>query len=519
MKALTFNLRLIEPVLAARPESGEENSSTSYNFVPGSMIRGALIKRYKKPLSPATDEMARHLFFDGTVCFLNAYPQHAAQAARMLPRPLSWLVAKEQAGSETASMHDFAVKVDPQLGNSKNPKGDFCARAGSAAELYTTGGQVNVHNASDDPNQKTEGKSFVYRYEAIAAGELLSAVIIANDRAYLERLQELLASEIILGGSHTAGYGRAEVIAEPIRSDWHEYAPDGDLGEAVVVTLLSDTIIRNKDGQEATDLDEALATILNVPGLKHVRSYQRMRLVGGFNRKAGLPLQQAWAIQAGSVFVYPPTLIDVTKLHLAAELGIGERRVEGFGRIAINWFTQPTVTRQPLTGVTSEPVKYSLSADSAALARLMAKRRFEILLDSRLIEAVNRARLSDFLPQNSQLSRVRTAAQQALLTKNLNELDSLLGSLKGARAQFERARIDGERMLDWLKARTNMHDAQAQLNIKDSDLPRFAGQTAVFDDALAIEYTARLIDAAMQKAVKQNQSNEAAKAKKTKEAA
>lgn len=510
MKALTFNLRLIEPVLAARPESGEENSSTSYNFIPGSMIRGALIKRYTSS-SLLDDTQGRRLFLEGQLRFLNAYPYYLSEKIRMLPRPASWMVAKDQADEPGAAVHDFAVKVDTQLGNTKNPKGDYCARVNSAVELYTPASQVNVHNASDDPSVKVAGKSFVYRYETIAAGEMLSAAIIGDDVTALNLIKTLLGTEVLLGGSHTAGYGRAQVMDVVLEeNDWHEYAPDATPADAVIVTLLSDTIVRGKDGQVAGDLDDALGSALSIQGLKHIRTYKRLRISGGFNRKAGLPLPQEWSIQAGSVFVYPAGTIDVARLRGLLEDGLGERRIEGFGRIAINWFTQSQLTRQPYSVAQLDPQAVSLSTESAALAKQMATRRLETLLDKRLVEAINGVALSEFLPQNSQLSRVRTAAQQAMLGKNLKELTTLLNGLKGARAQFERARISGRPMLDWLKDQADQHGIHQSLQIDEHDLPKVAGQTASIDEPLAIEYTARLIDGVMKKAVKQNQAKEAA---------
>ena len=42
MKALSYQVRLLEPLLATQLGAGEENSSQSSCFIPGSMLRGAL---------------------------------------------------------------------------------------------------------------------------------------------------------------------------------------------------------------------------------------------------------------------------------------------------------------------------------------------------------------------------------------------------------------------------------------------------------------------------------------------
>jgi len=517
MKALIFNLELLEPVLATQPESGEENSSTTFGFVPGSMIRGALIRRYLNGKSPATlaqDEQARRLFLDGSVCFLNAYPYHAASKQRMLPRPFSWLVAKEDANNKQAKIFDFAIHEDEGLGNSKNPSGDFCIRDQDTVELDSTATQINVHNASDDPNLKAAGNSTVYRYQAIAAGEVLSAAILSEHADLLKLLQPLLEGEIGLGGSHTAGYGRVKIVVdETAPEEWHEYERGGDLTDRVVMTLLSDAILRNQSGQVAADLDQALQAVATISPLAHKAAFRRLRLVGGFNRQAGLPLPQEWALQAGSVLVYPANAFDNAKLNALVERGIGERRAEGFGRIAVNWFTQPQLQRHALTEprTFAKPVK--LSSESEKLAKQMAQRQLRTLLENQLVWAVNRAEVNR-PPQNAQLSRVRSAVQQVLLStdsgqpKNLDQLTQLLGSLKGAREQFERARVNQEPMLDWLKKRVVDLDVQAQFSIGEN-LPTVAGKTAEITPDLAVEYTARLIDGVMKKATKQSQPKEA----------
>ena len=46
MKAVVLRIKLLQPLLVTRPGAGEENSSEAYSFIPGSVLRGALIGRY-----------------------------------------------------------------------------------------------------------------------------------------------------------------------------------------------------------------------------------------------------------------------------------------------------------------------------------------------------------------------------------------------------------------------------------------------------------------------------------------
>ena len=45
MKAITFSLTTQQPLLATSFQ-GDPNSDVSYSYIPGSMIRGAVIGRY-----------------------------------------------------------------------------------------------------------------------------------------------------------------------------------------------------------------------------------------------------------------------------------------------------------------------------------------------------------------------------------------------------------------------------------------------------------------------------------------
>ena len=71
-----------------------------------------------------TDAVARRLFFDGDVRYLNAYPDRGGK--RMLPRPLSWMTEKDRAGEPEGTLFDLAL-ADPGLEQAKPPSNaDFC---------------------------------------------------------------------------------------------------------------------------------------------------------------------------------------------------------------------------------------------------------------------------------------------------------------------------------------------------------------------------------------------------------
>ena len=196
MKALRLNIHLMQPVLVTHLGAGEENSSEAYNYLPGSSLRGAAIAKYlaQNPgMDIAHDPHARALFFDGTVKMLNGYPSSNG-SGRMLPTPLSWRKKKDADDSDL--IYDFAIRVETK--NLKNPqavKSSFTNIVGDHAELYSPGRSIQMHNASDERFVKESGTSFVYRYEALAAGENFEAVIVSSQDELLGELLKCLKEQ------------------------------------------------------------------------------------------------------------------------------------------------------------------------------------------------------------------------------------------------------------------------------------------------------------------------------------
>ncbi len=498
MNALTFQIRALQPLLVTQLGAGEENSSKTFDFIPGSVLRGVVINRYLREhrvTDVAQDSTYRRLFFEGAVRYLNAYPVNRS-GQRTLPKPLSWRVSKDDKDNDYADIYDFAIELDKDIDNPVSPSGVFCWQEGRQVELGRPGCYVNVHNANEDRNVKRKGESTVYRYEAIAAGELFGAAILAEDQSDLQALRPFLdRAELNLGGSRSAEYGRVRFEQVRLDPDWHEYEPDDEPDEDVVIlTLFSDAILRDANGHLTTNLDAVL-------GWKHWRAYQETRVIGGFNRKWGLPLVQATALQAGSVFVYQADQVDEQISRLKDE-GIGERRAEGFGRVGINWHTQTRLQRRP--AVRDSRIKpVSLSNESRQLAERMAGRRLRAMLDQKLIEGVSQLSIVN-PPHNAQLSRLRLTVRRAWRERNPDLIANHLNDLKAAKEQFEQARIGGERLLSWLiKEIQGDHLWRTYLQPRLGPLPSIADVTAQLTEDLKLEYSMRLLDALLKKTARQ----------------
>jgi len=529
MKVVTYRIALLEPTLVAAAE-GDPNSGVAYEFLPGSVLRGAIIARYLRQGSAreldAADPLVRRLFFEGTTRYLNGYSL-GPHGERTLPTPLSWLRKK----GEESLVYDFAVEEPQGKEQWQSVSSPFCAVNGDTVRVVRPDRHISVHTARTRrfgramPRKKIEGDDIegaVYRYDALAAGQTFEAVVICEHDEDIAPLLPLLKGEATLGGSRTGGYGRVSFHeAEVAGGDWREVGdsltllPDG----TVIVTLLSDALTRDQYGQFVVDPEAvraALAARLNCP-LELKQAFLRGRAVGGFNRKWGLPLPQAFAVEMGSVFVLSAVHCTQDRLHELETRGIGERLAEGFGRIAVNWHGE-----EPKLQVDTTPDSLSIATKaippgtaSEAVARRMVDRMLRQQLDAALTERANT--LAGFIrrPSPSQLSRLQAVIQDTLEQRpdeGRSRLTAYLDGIQGrqtTRRQFTGDRIGGKTLLEWLRFRLDdTTDIWDELHIRASDLPEVGGVKAALSSQLAYAYNLRLIHGVLAFAAKAKRKEE-----------
>lgn len=524
MKAITYRITLLEPTLVTALE-GDPNEGVAFDYLPGSALRGAIIGKYLRVHRltelDAADAEARRLFFDGTTRYLNGYPLDRL-GVRTLPTPLSW---QHEKGSET-DIFDFAVEMpdadDKQWQGVSQP---FCSLAEHEdggkrkVRLVRPDRHIAIHTARTrrfgrampanviDPS-RGDVQGAVYRYDALAAGQTFEAVVICDNDADVGAILPLLEGEATLGGSRSGGYGRVSFHDAKVLDEWRETGQPfvADVEGQLIITLLSDALLRDENGHFVVDprvVTKAISQRLNVQ-LRLQRAFLRGKVIGGFNRKWGLPLPQAMAVQMGSVFVFDKPTCDESKLHELEALGIGERRVDGFGRVAVNWHTEAEleVDTTPLSKRIQE-VTIPPGSDSERLLRQMVERMQRRRLDELLVAKVNKIEIVN-PPSNAQLSRLRNIVHDELMKEapNPQRVLDFLSSIRKrstARRQFERARVGGKTLIDWLEEtlRSTEDEWKSLLGFRPTDARRVGGIGADLTDALRNEYLLRFIAAVL----------------------
>lgn len=554
MNVITFLLEAKQPILATSFQ-GDPNSDVSYPYIPGSMIRGALISRYIKrhPELPkdflseeinkdSTQEIKR-LFFNGSTRYLNAYLFCEEQKKRTLPVPLAWYKDKDDELPSKPGERIEIYDLSQRLSNKSSLKmlgHQFCTINEREAILYQEKRRINIHNLRDrtkgrsspikrnpDNNQVIQkGEGAIFRYEALDIGQIFQAIILCegSDVDTIENLLQL--EDIWLGGSQSAGYGHTKIIKiDSYKVDNDKNKQWSEIGiqvqnrvnrQKLRVTLLSDTIVRNNCGQISADplsvkqaiedkLEHKLKIKIQLP--KPTDIFISSTVVAGFNRKWGLPLPQMTALSAGSVFVFDTQLTEEQIKTLENE-GIGERCIDGFGRIAINWLENYDDFNINFLEVDSYS-DINIEEEYHDLAAQIAENILRERLEQCLVKQVSNIRLIGNIT-NTQLSRLEMAARQGLNTSTYLPIIELLSNLTSkTREQYRNTKVSGtqfsleEKIKIWLEK--PIGDSKSWLQNPQELTVNVAGLIREIqpNSDLAREYTLRFIMAVAKKAKKE----------------
>jgi CRISPR-associated protein Csx10 len=531
VKVITYRIHLLDPILATSLE-GDPNSANAFDYLPGSALRGALIKKYLRANNltwaqfDANEATVQRLFFNGTTRYLNGYPVEENQ--RTLPVPQSW--QREKGKDE--EFFDHAVELpnddETQWQGISNP---FCLLFDpdednednrTPVRWIQPDRLISVHTARDRNYGRARTDSgAIFRHEALQAGQTFEAAILCDQDSDAALLLPLLNGEAKLGGSRSASYGRVCFESAQEKQTWREV--DGslqlDYEGKLIITLLSDALIRDANGQQVVDsaaMTTALSTALGsiTLTLDVERTFLRGIPLGGFNRKWGLPLPQSLAVKMGSVFVYDAPTGGANALRLALERleqsGIGERRAEGFGRVAINWQTAEKLKKNERS-FTRPPAKAITQNGSLAIAQQMAGRMLRQRLDIALTAKANDLGKQVKGPKNSQLSRLRLIIHDALRQEptagrqRLNQYFDSLQDRQTTRKQFSRDRVAGKGLLEWMRERAADESSIKPIFDEARDtLPTIgANVSATLTAGMIYEYNLRLIDAVLARAAKE----------------
>ncbi|MBK8640367.1 MAG: hypothetical protein IPN92_19540 [Chromatiaceae bacterium] len=540
MKVLRYRIALRQPLLAPGI-GGDPNNILGLPYLPGSALRGALIARYIDAQQPGrtfdpTDPQIRRLFFDGNCRFLNGYPVDHRDR-RMLPTPNAWHCEK----GRTSPIRDFAVAPPPADDHRdwRGVRAPFHSISAEEATIWlnTPARQVNLHTTRDRTLGRARADAGdIYSYDALAPEQTFAAAILCDRDDDADLLRPLLAGEFRLGRA-TSTYGAVTFTpGTDADSDWCEQpagsedADDDDREGAdsetgLRATLLADALLRDNWGRARADSEAvatAVAQALTAAGAK-VQLRPKAAFFGetrrrGFNRVWGLPVPEDALLHMGGVFVFDLLgTVSADQLRQVEWTGIGSLRAEGFGRVLLTGqqLDEWTLRESPRASSTL-PGPITSTAGKALAERMVARmqeQRIQNAIVARVLGARPEIRLTGTVPV-SQLAQLRSVIHAELLrdAPGLICLEDFAAGLSApARRHFERTRIEGQSLFDWLRslpATTGEKRRELLFGPRGTTAPSIGDVSANLDDATLARHTLRLVDAIVARAAKQQRGRQ-----------
>jgi len=378
--------------------TGTSDASRALDHIPGSVLRGAFVQAYLQSTGRAPADLETEDVFDPRkVQFWNGYP--SLDGRRALPFA-QHLFERKQDAKEAVKRRPIYSSLDERRFDGIRRESpvriarDFMA-AGEGVLLAAKVGKTSSLHLSLVEDARRRGRmgeyrSRIYRYEALAAGQVFKAVVYAPVRtAFSEWLSRQKTLTLWLGGARNSGYGRTTVRIEA-RPDSPERFGGASLKAAgeLYVLAASDWILRDRNGRLASAPDAGwLGEQLGVE-LDLADQAVGTRLSGGF-----VSQWQAWqpaisAVRAGSVYKYRILSgeLDEERVRRLMDRGIGERVNEGFGRPAFftEWPYDEMEDREPDRAESDEGrvLRGDAASDAAQIGRIRRS-----LADMRMLAA------------------------------------------------------------------------------------------------------------------------------------
>jgi len=346
-----FELTIIahEPLKISQV-TGTSDSSQALDFIPGSVLRGALVQAYLQATGKRPDDLETEEIFDPRkVQFWNGYL--SLNGKRGLPFPLHLFESKADSKSERKTRKVYSVLDKERFAEIRHQSPVRIAKDVMAFDgVRLVAGKIRKSSSlhlsmledarrKGQPAQIGGNRSRIYRYEALAAGQVFKAVVFAPESIpFVEWLSRQQTMMLWLGGARNSGYGRVTATVRPLAAspEWPEWQKNPTGGDLYVLAA-SDWILRDREGRPCSHLDpDWLGGQL---GLKLELEDQvvQTRLTGGYISQWQAYQPSHAAVQAGSVFKYRVVsgTPEERKLKQLMDRGVGARINEGYGRLVL----------------------------------------------------------------------------------------------------------------------------------------------------------------------------------------
>lgn len=332
---LDLRVTCVDPVLSASVAT--DNTVRGQPSVPGARVLPVVVAR-----AQAAGLDVEHLVPAGELRCEPLVPEVHKAGGRPLPRVL---VAPK--GAPVNKMWNRLRTTPPPDQTCKPPRNRWVGELhGGVLPLRSADLRVRMHNTVEDAVQRpTEAVGGLFGYEAIPAGEVLRGRMrLRVSMVDGERLAVALTGRWRLGRSKKDEYGRVDVTASPVTE---RVARTDGIRRQVTIWFVTDTILLDAKLAPVTTVDGVVSALgdalgnpveLAPPGNGMVSAALAFGRVEGWHGRWVRPRPSLLTVAAGSVLVLRRVdgqEFEPTALQALESDGVGQRRAEGFGLVAV----------------------------------------------------------------------------------------------------------------------------------------------------------------------------------------
>lgn len=467
-KYITFDIKALENIKMGR-QGGQYDTEYALDYIAGSSIRGAYINRYMKEFNVKDINKGndKNKLLLGEMKFLNAYPK--AKGSRSIPFPSCFYTLKDnlklfETNKTLKLTNEFQVKK--MDGNYEKVRlTDFCIYNAKNEEYEV----VNVDKVFNLHITKRKEENNLYRYESIRKGQEFSGIIVAENEEIAQECKQLIENNVFyFGGSKGSGYGKCIIDNVKIQQHNTEYIgniEEEDFQGEFYVIALSDLILRNSFGQVISHIDEKyLKEKLKLDSVELVESSIDTNITSGYNSHWMCRLPQIIGVKRGSIFKYEYNgIIEKDKLLKLLNDGVGDRRVEGFGRIAI----LGSILGGALSKNNNVPLKVNEPKELTKQEKIQLqevinriyKNKIEKYTSSKILELESKLKNSNVLADSQWGKLIELASNYLFLTpkEGKDQFRSYLNNIKDRNNnrdlihRYEKVKVGEQSLLEFLE--------------------------------------------------------------------
>lgn len=338
MFRLKYRITTLAPVLVTT-SAGDTNMVSTCDYIPGGTLIGVFANKYIRKKSIVNDAHIDDTFYqwflNGGLRFSNA------------------CIISHNGDNNTENNFHFPISIQKEKHNEKklhnllfaddhfydkkiqtSSIGGFGRIVGTTLYSQDVKKTISFHHERDRESGVSK-EGLIFNYESIDQGQVFEGSIL-GDRVTLDEFKELFKDDHLsyIGRSKNAQYGKVKIeINHESPSELNSKIDNLKVDEEEIsLTLLSNTIIFNKNGFSSVDKDDLKNALGD--GVEIKKTFIRTGEVENFISVWRLRKPSMTCILAGSCFLLKVTGNDnINRLRELVKEGIGERRGEGFGRI------------------------------------------------------------------------------------------------------------------------------------------------------------------------------------------